>query len=169
MIFFQLCNLFCCLPPEVTLSGKFASALRLFLQWMSPELMKTRLTSYVKIRTLSLSSPLKHKPMIVFSCIQDNDVYSLGVLLWEVWSGECPWPNLSPPQLGKILLEEGQTLPITGNHSAISQILDSCFGPPVDRPPAGQFLSQIGYFKTMYSTSASRSPALPRDEVTSNI
>ena len=79
---------------------------------------------------------------------QDNDVYSLGVLLWEVWSGACPWPDLSPPQLGKVLVEEGQRLPITKTHFVISHILDSCFGLPVDRLPAEEFLCQIGYLKT---------------------
>ena len=152
----QLCNLFCCQPPDVKLSGKLSSALRLFLPWMSPELMKTRLTSYVRSLSLSLSSLLhSHTAYLKTQIhahsspyIQDNDVYSLGVLLWEVWSGVCPWPDLSPPQLGKVLVEEGQRLPITKSHFVISHILDSCFGPPVDRLPAEEFLCQMGYLKT---------------------
>ena len=82
------------------------------------------------------------------SLLQDSDVYSLGVLLWEAWSGECPWPDLSPPQLGRVLVEEGQRLPLTKKHFVISHILESCFGPPMERLPIEHFLCQVGYLKT---------------------
>ena len=80
--------------------------------------------------------------------LQHNDVYSLGVLLWEVWSGACPWPDLSPPQLGQALLEDGKRLPITRQHYVIAHLLESCFGEPTKRLPVEQFLVQVGYLKT---------------------
>ena len=80
--FLQLCNLFCCQPPEIKLSGKMSSALRLFLPWMSPELMKTRLTSYVSTRSLSLSlyfsNYIHHFPCRTMMCTA-----------WVSYCGRC--------------------------------------------------------------------------------
>ncbi len=60
------------------------------------------------------------------------------MLLWEVWSGTHPWPGLTPPQLGRVLIQNGQRLPLTNNHTHITPVLKSCFGPPGARLPAAQ-------------------------------
>lgn len=74
----------------------------------------------------------------VLCLLQESDIFSLGVLLWEVWSGRAPWPGLSPPQLGRVLVQTGQRLPLTNQHCLIAPVLKTCFGAPVTRLPAAQ-------------------------------
>ena len=44
---FQLCNVFCCYPPATMIPGEHSSAMRLYLPWMAPELMHTRISNFV--------------------------------------------------------------------------------------------------------------------------
>ena len=43
----QLCNVFCCQPPATQLPGICSPALRLFMPWMAPELMQSRIAAMV--------------------------------------------------------------------------------------------------------------------------
>ena len=73
--------------------------------------------------------------------MQESDIFSLGVLLWEMWADHPPWPGLTASQLGRVLIQDGQRLPLTNNHIPMAPILKSCFGPPVARLPATQVCS----------------------------
>lgn len=69
----------------------------------------------------------------ICSHTQASDVYSLGVLLWELWGQEKPWPGLTPPDLGKVVVDQGHTLDISKKHQEILPILKCCFCLPFGR------------------------------------
>jgi len=65
-------------------------------------------------------------------------MFSVGVVIWELWATTPPWPGLTPPQLGRVLVRDGQRLPISSKHSLVAPLLKTCFGPPMARLPAAQ-------------------------------
>lgn len=67
----------------------------------------------------------------LFQC---SDVYSLGVLVWEVWGGGVPWEGWTPPQLCVAVAERGERLPVGDQHRLVAEILRSCFAEPSVRP-----------------------------------
>ena len=69
--------------------------------------------------------------LIRWLLLQACDVYSFGVLAWEVWEGEEPWAGLSLKDVWRVVVREGQRLPIQGNH--ITPLLDKCLGSPSQR------------------------------------
>ena len=62
-------------------------------------------------------------------------MYSVGVVLWELWSGKEPWVGLYGQGLHQVLVEEKRTLPLGQEHGEIAQLLQVTFSPqPEDRP-----------------------------------
>ena len=66
--------------------------------------------------------------LIRWLLLQACDVYSFGVLAWEVWEGEEPWAGLSLKDIWRVVVIEGQRLPIQGNH--ITPLLEKCLRSP---------------------------------------
>ena len=73
-----------------------------------------------------------------FFYMQESDMFSVGVVIWELWAATPPWPGLTPPQLGRALVRDGQRLPISNKHNLVALLLKTCFGPPMARLPAAQ-------------------------------
>ena len=122
----QLCNMYCCQPPDTRV--KKGPHFHPFIPWMAPEIMQHLTTSYV-----SVLLPLhKNTPNTLVS-LQTNDVYSFGVLAWELWGEEEPWAGLSPKEVWRVVIREGQRLSIQGNHSSLSPLLEKCLGTPSQR------------------------------------
>lgn len=68
-------------------------------------------------------------------------MYSVGVVLWELWSGVEPWEGLHGRGFYRVLVEEKQTLPLGEEHRDIAQLLQSVFSPrPEQRPSIEQVL-----------------------------
>lgn len=66
-------------------------------------------------------------------------MYSVGVVLWELWSGREPWEGLYGQGLHRVLVVEKQSLPLGEEHRDIAQLLRSSFSPhPEHRPSAKQ-------------------------------
>merc|ERR1712025_1104970 len=74
------------------------------------------------------------------------DIYSLGVLMWELFTGEPPWSDLNPAQvvvqvsLGRRLALQASThLP-----EAYDSIFKQCTATePGERPPAGTMVKEL--------------------------
>ena len=72
-------------------------------------------------------------PLIHWLLLQTCDVYSFGVLAWEVWREEEPWAGLSPKDVWRVVVREGQRLPIQGNQITLAPLLEKCLGSPSQR------------------------------------
>ena len=58
---------------------------------------------------------------------QGADVYSLGVVLWELWSGEEPWAGLYGRSLYQTVIEERKTLALGEEHRDLAHLLRVTF------------------------------------------
>ena len=75
---------------------------------------------------------------------QAADVYSLGTVLWEMWSGEEPWAGLYGRSLYQTVVEEKKTLPLGDEHRDIAPLLNRTFSPhPQHRPSVKQVTTVI--------------------------
>ena len=89
---------------------------------------------------------------------QACDVYSLGVLMWEVWEEEQPWAGLSPVEVCQVVAREGQRLPINRDQNVLAPLLDKCLGPPSQRASITHVSSKYAAF---YSIITEFHPSLP--------
>ena len=80
--------------------------------------------------------------------MQEADVYSLGVVLWEIWSGNEPWEGLHGQELYCTIVKEKRTLPLSLEHSGIAQLLRLMFNKPDHRPNIKQVAN---YFKSLHN------------------
>lgn len=81
---------------------------------------------------------------------QACDVYSLGVLMWEVWEEEQPWAGLSPVEVCQVVAREGQRLPINRDQNVLAPLLDKCLGPPSQRASITHVSSKYAAFYSTY-------------------
>ena len=70
---------------------------------------------------------LHENTLIHWLFLQACDVYSFGVLAWEVWEGEEPRAGLSLKDVYRVVVREGQILPIQGN---LAPLLEKCLRSP---------------------------------------
>ena len=61
-------------------------------------------------------------------------MYSLGVLLWELWCEQEPWGEMPATEICKNVVGLGHRLPLTEKHKDIEEVLQHCFSQPDDRP-----------------------------------
>jgi serine/threonine protein kinase len=75
------------------------------------------------------------------------DVYSFGVLLWQMCTGRRPWSGLSPQQVAQAVMAGGNVLQ-AGTASipgALRELLGRCLCPhPAGRPTCKQLLAELG-------------------------
>lgn len=75
------------------------------------------------------------------------DVYSFGVILWELWTGDIPFDGLQPIQLMFKVYAEGERPPITPEHNmhaAIESLIVRCWDEmPSARPTFEQILDEL--------------------------
>ncbi|KAJ8907861.1 hypothetical protein NDN08_007965 [Rhodosorus marinus] len=75
------------------------------------------------------------------------DVYSFGVILWELWTAEIPFDGLQPIQLMFKVYAEGERPPITPEHNmheAIESLIVRCWDEmPSARPTFEQILDEL--------------------------
>jgi serine/threonine protein kinase len=77
-----------------------------------------------------------------------SDIYSLGVVLHELWCGRLPWADKTYEQLVALHLIKKAAPPIdpaiTSQHPKIGQIIEMCTRPDrKQRPKAEQLLQQL--------------------------
>ena len=73
-----------------------------------------------------------------------DDMYSVGVLLWELFSGRIPWAGYREPQIVSMVSVLQKRLPVLQLQPvAIDQLLQELMGPPSDRPSATQARARL--------------------------
>ena len=66
-------------------------------------------------------------------------MYSLGVVLWELWSGVEPWAGLYAQDLSRTVVEEKKTLALGEEHRDLARLLRVAFSfHPEHRPSIQQ-------------------------------
>ena len=66
-------------------------------------------------------------------------MYSLGVVLWELWSGMEPWAGVYGQSLYQAVIEEKKTLALGEGHRNIAHLLRDTFSfCPEHRPSIKQ-------------------------------
>jgi serine/threonine protein kinase len=74
------------------------------------------------------------------------DVYSFGVLLWQMYSGERPWAGLGPAGVVQKVVHNREVLPApAGMPQALADLVGSCCAwQPAARPTFEEVLSALG-------------------------
>ena len=83
--------------------------------------------------------------IIIMSCMQQEaDVYSVGVVMWEVWGGCEPWQGLHGRGLHHALVEKKMSLPLGEEHRDIARLLRLTFSPQPEHRPSARQASDSG-------------------------
>ena len=107
-------------------------------------LSQTRLYSIQSLKKMSPGIPWCAPEILTGGKITEkSDIFSLGVILWEIFTGERPFAEVPLlEQTQKILA--GQYSPLTdGIPEEIKKIITSCWAKkPADRPELREIISQ---------------------------
>ncbi|PRP76885.1 hypothetical protein PROFUN_14680 [Planoprotostelium fungivorum] len=102
------------------------------LKWMAPE--GEDRTSHV----YSLLAAIRYQQYS-----NKSDVFSFGVVVWEILMVEEPWPTMSPVDVAMQVLN-GERLPLDGLDPLYVKIMTDCWQQePADRPNMGEICSYL--------------------------
>lgn len=91
-----------------------------------------------------------------------SDVYSLGVLLWEISSGRAPFNSKSPEQVIAFISNNGREMPIYGTPIKYASLYQECWQhDPQLRPTTEEVFSRL---ESISVDSVIETPTL-RDEL----
>lgn len=73
------------------------------------------------------------------------DVYSFGVILWELVTMQQPWSGLNPPQVVGAVAFQNRKLAIPSNISPVlASLMESCWADdPAQRPSFGGIIESL--------------------------
>lgn len=73
---------------------------------------------------------------------EKSDVYSFGVILWELCTGQEPWPDKNAMQVVGAVGWGNAQLPLTDDmQPVLRSLIKSCWGQPQDRPGFGEIIA----------------------------
>ena len=86
---------------------------------------------------------------------QDSDVWSFGVVVWEILTGELPWQGMTVVQLVAKAME-GEKLPVPACPECpeLSAIINKCWSAPGERPSFESLESSVAQLLVSTHTSA---------------
>ncbi|KAG5622400.1 hypothetical protein H5410_007618 [Solanum commersonii] len=87
-------------------------------EWMAPELIR--------------NEPFTEK------C----DIFSLGVIIWELYTLKRPWEGVPPIQVVYAVANDGKRLEIP--EGPLGKLIADCWAEPDDRPSCEEILSRLG-------------------------
>lgn len=116
------------------------------LKWMAPESISERVYS------------------------KKSDVWSYGVVIWEVFARSTPWPNLTPLQAAMMVVQEHKHLEPTQNIPPFFQdMMLQCFErDPKNRPEFNDIVNELGQQTDLDLRSISSRPVSPQNHNNSN-
>ena len=76
---------------------------------------------------------------------EKSDVFSFGVVLWEIVMVERPWKNLRPEQVIFAVGAAGQSLPLSPNlQPEVYRLIKDCWNPqPCERPSFASIIEKL--------------------------
>ncbi|XP_049412691.1 probable serine/threonine-protein kinase SIS8 [Solanum stenotomum] len=86
-------------------------------EWMAPELIRNE------------------------SYTEKCDIFSLGVIMWELCTLERPWHGVPPERVVYIVANEGSRLDIP--EGPLGQLIADCWAEPNERPSCGEILTRL--------------------------
>ncbi|KAL3333064.1 hypothetical protein AABB24_033237 [Solanum stoloniferum] len=86
-------------------------------EWMAPELIRNE------------------------SYTEKCDIFSLGVIMWELCTLERPWHGVPPEKVVYIVANEGSRLEIP--EGPLGQLIADCWAEPNERPSCGEILTRL--------------------------
>ncbi|KAK4714450.1 hypothetical protein R3W88_020357 [Solanum pinnatisectum] len=86
-------------------------------EWMAPELIRNE------------------------SYTEKCDIFSLGVIMWELCTLERPWHGVPPERVVYIVANEGSRLEIP--EGPLGQLIADCWAEPNERPSCGEILTRL--------------------------
>ena len=96
-------------------------------------------------------------------CVQ-SDIYSYGVILYELISGKVPWDGLNAMQVVGAVAFQDKRLPVPeGVDPKIGKLMEDCFAPPAKRPSFEEVLGVLrGVIKEITPQGPPARRAVPR-------
>ncbi|PNX83017.1 serine/threonine-protein kinase CTR1-like protein, partial [Trifolium pratense] len=76
---------------------------------------------------------------------EKSDIFSFGVILWELVTMQQPWSGLNPPQVVGAVAFQNRKLAIPPNISpALASLMESCWADdPAQRPSFGSIIESV--------------------------
>jgi serine/threonine protein kinase len=75
---------------------------------------------------------------------EQSDIYSFGVILWELQTGEEPWADRSPLQVVRAVGWNGERLPIPEDAPEdVQNLIKACFGDAGQRPSFTEIIKEL--------------------------
>lgn len=89
-----------------------------------------------------------------------SDVFSFGVLLWELWTRQIPWKGVSSSSIeAQVLVGDRLEIPVGEIPATIARLIKRCWvEDPSDRPDSIEILHELWNYKRL---GRGKSPATP--------
>lgn len=108
-------------------SNSFAVSVRGSVKLLSPELSKRvqcHRRGRAAVHAVAYVSPqLLHNPFARYRAT--DEVYSLGIVLWEILTGGDPFDGLAPADIAEVVMQ-GARDPMHGSTAALAALVDAC-------------------------------------------